>query len=359
MLHAQVGRRRWRKQSRIGTIDETGTMRTIEISHKTIIFTLLLLGFLWLVAQIVPLILGLFVALLLMTALNPWVDTLSKLGVPRGLAILAVYILLISILAAGLTSIIPPLVEQTTNLVNSLPMLFEEVAVWLESVGLSGVDGTLIASQVSQLDTLPANLLKVIVSVFSNIVAVFMSLVVTFYLLLERKNLNKYLLVLFGEGGEKDAKRFVDRLEERLGGWVRGELALMFIVGVVTYIGLILLGIPYALPLAILAGLLEIIPGVGPFISAVPAVLLSLTISPAMALAVAALYFLVQQVENSVIVPKVMQTVVGVNPLVTIIVIIVGLKLAGVLGALLAVPIVIVIQVVAVEIFSIKALKKL
>lgn len=333
--------------------------RTIEISHRTVIFTVLFLGLVWFLLQIWPIIIGLFIAILLMTALNPIVDRFERFRLPRGLAILVTYLLLLGVFVWGLASIIPPLAEQTTNLANRLPRLFDDLGVWLSSIGISGISGDMIAAQLSQIGRIPANLVRFTVSVFSNIIAVFTVLVITFYLLLERKNLDRYLLVLFGQGGEKRAKAFVDKLEARLGGWVRAELTLMFIVGVLTYIGLRLLGIPFSLPLAILAGLLEIVPNIGPTVSAIPAVLIALSISPVMALAVAALYFLVQQFENSVLVPKIMQRAAGVNPLVTIISLAIGFKLAGVLGAILAVPVVISIQVVAVEVFSAKRFQKI
>jgi len=133
----------------------------------------------------------------------------------------------------------------------------------------------------------------------------------------------------------------------------------MTIVGVLSFVGLRLLGIEFALPLAILAGLLEIIPNIGPIVSAIPAVLSGLTVSPLMGLAVAALYFLIQQIENSIIVPRVMQKVVGVNPLVTILSLAIGFKLAGVAGAILAIPVVLVIQVATSEIFTSKRLQNL
>lgn len=334
-------------------------MRTIEISHRTIIFTVLFLGLIWLVIQILPILTGLFVAILLATALNPLADTLTHFRIPRVISILFVYLVFLGLLIGGLTSLVPPLVEQTGNLVERLPVIFDDAGAWLETVGISGVNGELIAGQISQLGSLPANIVRFAISLLSNIIAVFSVLVLTFYLMFERKNLNKYLLLLFGENGEPEARRFVERIETSLGGWVRGELTLMIIIGVTIYIGLLLLGIPYALPLAILAGILEIVPVIGPVISGVPAVLIALTISPFMAAATFALYFLVQQFENNLIVPKVMEKAIGVNPLITIIVIAIGAKLAGVAGALLAVPVFLVLQVVAVEIFALKALQKL
>lgn len=333
--------------------------RTIEISHRTVVFTVLFLVLLWFLAEIWPILVGLFISVLLMTALNPIVDRLERLRIPRGLAIVLIYLGLLTVFVMGISGVVPPLIDQTSTLVNRLPQIFDELGVWLEGVGISGVDGNLIASQISQVGTIPANLVRFTLALFSNLVAVFAVLIIAFYLLLERKNLENYLLILFGEGGEKRAKSFIDKLEAKLGGWVRGELTLMLIVGFMTYLGLRLLGIPFALPLAILAGILEIVPNIGPIISAVPAVVLGLTISPLMGLAVAALYFLVQQLENSIIVPKVMQKVVGVNPLVTIISLAIGFKLAGALGAILAVPIVLTIQVTAVEIFSSKRLQQL
>lgn len=333
--------------------------RKIEISHRTIIFTFLLIGIIWLVVQILPIILGLFVSILLMTALNPVVDKLTRVKIPRAVAIFLVYIIFIGIIVGGIVSVVPPLVDQTTNLVNRMPSLFDESARWLQSVGVKNIDGDLVARQVSQLGSVPANLVSFTISFFSNIVTIFSILVVTFYLLLERKNLDDYLLVLFGQGEEQKAKKFVDQVESNLGSWVRGELTLMLIIGVMTFIGLTLLGIPYALPLSILAGLLEIVPTIGPVISSVPGVLIGLTISPVMALATAALYFLVQQTENSLIVPKVMQKATGINPLFTIIVLAIGFKLAGVSGAILAVPILIVLRVIAIEVFSVKGLQKI
>jgi predicted PurR-regulated permease PerM len=119
----------------------------------------------------------------------------------------------------------------------------------------------------------------------------------------------------------------------------------MFIVGLANYIGLTLLGIPFALPLAILAGLLEIVPYVGPLIAAVPAVLIGFGISPILGTATAALAFLVQQLENYIFVPKVMEKSTGVHPIITLLSLAIGFKLLGMIGILIAVPVYITFQV--------------
>jgi predicted PurR-regulated permease PerM len=164
---------------------------------------------------------------------------------------------------------------------------------------------------------------------------------------MERQNLDYYLTLLFGKGNEGKIESVINEIERRLGGWVRGEIVLMTFVGILSYIGFRIIGLRYALPLAILAFLLEIIPNVGPILAAFPAVLIGLTISPFHGVAAAALGFLVQQIENSILVPRVMKQTAGVNPLITILSLAVGFKLAGVGGAILAVPIFIVLEVVA------------
>jgi predicted PurR-regulated permease PerM len=316
--------------------------KKVEISHRTIIFTVFFLLGLWFLYEVRQIILALFVSLILMSALNPAVNRLEGWRFPRWLAILVIYFGVLGILILGLVGAIPALVEQTGSFAERIPLLFRQVT-------FLGLDPSILASQITQLGTIPANIFRLTMSLFSNIVSLFALFVITFYLLLERRNLDHYLQILFGEGGEEKAEQFVDKIENRLGSWVRGEITLMVIIGIMTYLGLRFLGIEFALPLAILAGFLEIVPNIGPTISAVPAVLAGLAISPMMALAVTALYFLVQQAENTLIVPKVMQKAAGVNPLITILSLAVGFKLAGPVGAVLAVPVVILIEVVGSE----------
>lgn len=319
-------------------------MRTIEISHKTIIFTVLFLIGLWVLWQIRTVALALFIAFILATALNPPVTGLARIKIPRGFAILLIYLLLLGGIFGVTASIVPPLVDQTSVLVSKLPE-------YLNSFGVIGIDQKLISEQLANIGKLPANVFQFIVSIFSNIISVFIVLVLTFYLLLEWGKLDNHLAFLFGQDSAR-AKVFLSKLERRLGGWARGELILMTIIGVMTYIGLRLLGIHFALPLAILAGLLEIVPTVGPLISAIPAVVIGFTISPVMGISVAALYFLIQQAENSFIAPKVMQKSVGIAPLVTLITLAVGAELGGIMGAILAVPILLLAQVAISEFFE-------
>ena len=326
--------------------------RKVEISHRTIIFAVFFLIFLWFLYQIRQIIVGLFVSLVLMAAINPTIDRLERVKIPRALGIFLVYLVILAIVGLIVAGIVPPLIDQTATLVSRLPQYFEQLNFLNVSRGM-------IEDQISQLGSIPANLLKISLSIFSNLLSTFVILVITFYLLLERKKLNRHLHVLFAGDGEDKAEKLISEIEKQLGGWVRAQLFLMTIIGLVSYVGLRLLGVDFALPLALLAGLLEVVPNIGPILSAVPAVLFGLSISPLMGLAVAALYFLIQQVENSFLVPQIMSQGVGVNPLVTIISLAIGFKIGSVAGAVLAVPAVLLIKVVVSEVFASGRFKKI
>jgi predicted PurR-regulated permease PerM len=130
----------------------------------------------------------------------------------------------------------------------------------------------------------------------------------------------------------------ISRVENKLGAWFRGQIVLSFTIGFTTWIALTLLGIPFAPPLAILAGILEIVPTIGPIIAGIPAVIVALSISPILAVVIIAVYIVIQMFENNILVPKIMERAVGLNPIVIIVGVMIGTKFMGVLGALLSVP---------------------
>jgi predicted PurR-regulated permease PerM len=318
-------------------------LRKIEISHKTVIFTVVFLLFLGFIYFIRDILLQFFVAVLIMTILNPLVAKLSKMKVPRALSVIVVYVLVLGIFGLTLAWIIPPLIDQTTSFANNLPQ-------YLTNLGISRYMNDQITNQLfSQLGSLPTQLVRLGSGLVSNILSIFVVLIFVFYLLLAREKLDDQLGFLFDEERKKTIGRVIDKLEMKLGGWARGQLILMLIIGVVTYVGLLILGIPFALPLAILAGLLEIIPIIGPIISATPAVVIALTISPIMALATAAMIFLIHQLESYILLPKVMEKSAGVNPIIVLLALAIGFRMAGIVGATLSVPVVLTIQVLAQE----------
>ncbi|RJR25158.1 AI-2E family transporter [Candidatus Microgenomates bacterium] len=319
--------------------------KKIEISHRTIIFTAAFVLGLWFLYLIRSILLVVFVAFILMFSLNPSVKKLERLGMSRWLGILIIYILSLAILILTISGIVPPLVEQTSKLINQIPEFFTQFRIL-------GIDETVIASQLSQFASLPTNIIRFLLNVFSNVLSVLALAVITYYLLLERRRMDEHLTLLFGESREKEIEKVIDGIEARLGGWVRGELLLMTFVGIITYIGYTIIGLPFALPLAILAFLLELLPNVGPTVAAIPAILIGFTISPLTALAAAGWAFLVQQVENSILVPRIMEKTAHINPLISLISLAIGFELAGVGGAILAIPTYLTVETIARKVFS-------
>lgn len=323
--------------------------KKIEISSRTIFFILGVLAVIWFLIQIREILFFLFISLILVAALHSPVEWLAQKKIPRPLSILIIYTFLFIILGGAVGLLIPPFIEQTTKLITTFPVLLQSLnKLFLYQLPIQD----LLKSLGGQISGLGGNLFKYTLGFFGNLVGFLAILVFTFYLLLRWKNLGKFLSANFAPKEEERIVKILNRIEIGLGNWVRGQLILCFIVGLMAFIGLTFLRVPYVLSLAIFAGILEILPIIGPFISAIPAVLLALTVSPILALATVALYVLIQQLENQLIVPKVMQKAVGIDPLITLLALMIGGKLMGILGVFLAVPAVVLLKILFREILE-------
>lgn len=314
--------------------------RRIDISHKTIFFIAAFLILLWVTYLILDIILLFFVAFILMSALAPFVDRLVSWRIPRSLAVLTVFLVVVGMVVTVLTLGFTPLISQTSNLSQRLA---ETIGSLLRA---NYLDQSIIHQELSNLSS---QILNFTLDAVKNLVSFVSVIVITFYLLLDRQAIENRATALV-VGRQEKAKRLLQRTEEKLGAWLRGQLVLSAIVGVLVYGGLTILGVDFALPLAIIAAILEVIPVIGPIISAIPGVLIALTVSPLFAAVVAGMYLAIQQMEGHIIVPQVMKRAVGLNPIFVIMAVAVGSRLLGIGGALLAVPIAVVIQVVVEEV---------
>jgi len=313
--------------------------KKFEVSTKTVVFTVLFLLSLFLLWQIRALIVLLFISFVFMEAVNPAIVRLEKFKIPRPLAILIVYIIILAVISFAVAGIVPILVEQTAGLVQTLPNTLSNIKI----LGTNPID---LSSQFKILENLPGGIAKTAISLVSNVISAFVIMFLTFYLLLEKKNFSKYSLEMFGENGQKKAIAIIERLESRLGSWVTAEFFLMTIIGGLSYIAYLSLGLKYAVPLAIFAGLLEAVPSIGPTVATVVAALVGFTISPLIGILTIIVGIVIQQLENNIIVPKIMKQTVGFNPLVTILLIAAGAKLGGVVGAILALPIFLTLETI-------------
>ena len=317
----------------------------IEISSRTIVFTvlfLLLLKFLWMIQDV---IFSLFIAFIIMSALKPYVTFLEKNKIPRFIAAFFVYAVFLTFFFSILFLVLPPLIIESTLLFRTLPSILERFAP--NTMALLNLD-----SVFQYLPNIADQFFNIVTGIFSNTVFFISTLFFSFYFLLEENVIRKIVSRFFSEEKSKTALTVFDKAEKRLNSWFWGEITLMTLVGLLTFIGLNLIGIRYALALAVLAGLLEAIPNLGPTISSIPAILLGFAVSPVMGVTALALYFIIQQLENNLIVPVVMKKAVGLNPIITLIALLIGGKIGGVLGVLLAIPITVFVETVLIEIIN-------
>ncbi len=320
--------------------------RTINISFATLFRIVVAVVALYFVYQILDVLALVFVAIILSTALDPSVDWMQRHRIPRSLAVLIIYLLLFFVISITLVLLVPPLARQMFELAHSLPSYYGKLVSSFSSFGGVGFQDEVSTTLQQALQQLGGSLgrattsiVATLAGVFGGIVQLVIMLVMTFYLIVEEHGLKRFIRSVTPDQHQAYLEGLMNRIQEKLGWWLRGQLLLMLIIGVLAYIGLKVLGIEYALVLALWAGLTELVPYVGPVLGAIPAIFLALSVSPIAALWVLGLYVLIQQLENQVVVPMVMRRAVGLNPIVSIAVVLIGAKLGGVVGAIMAIPV--------------------
>ncbi|HMS22547.1 MAG TPA: AI-2E family transporter [Candidatus Levybacteria bacterium] len=316
-------------------------MEAVENSIKNIIIknqivvALLLVVLGWFIIQIKEILILFFISYILMAALKPYVSYLTKFKIPRTVAIALLYVLTLGVVVLLIVPIIPFFSSQISSLIVSFPKYLDDI---LHALRINIQASQMQEFLTSQFDTITSNAFAVTGAILGSIFSLFLVFVVSFYLMQDENRVKKELMLFFPKKDKEKAMSTMAMIEEKLGAWFRGQLVLCFTIGLLTWIALTVISFPFALPLALLAGLLEIVPTIGPILSAVPAVIVALSISPGLAFTIIIIYIVIQMIENNVLVPKVMQKAVGLNPIVIILAITIGAKLLGLMGALLCIP---------------------
>jgi len=320
-------------------------IRPVEISKGTIIFTVFFLISLVVLWQIRDVLLLFFVAYIIMSALQPMIDRTEAHNVPRAVSVIVIFLLSIGVILTLIFLGINPFISQTTQLTNQFVALGGNLTN-LPYVGHL-IDPNILEQQVGNISQ---QVVGITLGLFQNIFAFISVLIFAIYLSIDRRG-EQTLVRLFLPKKEKQIKAALLRVQSKLGAWLRGQLLLSVIVGILYYIALTALGVPYALSLSILGGIFELVPIIGPIISAIPAVAIGLTESSVKAGVIALAYILIQQLESTLIIPMVMRTAVGLNPLLILLAISIGGKLLGIGGIFLAVPIAVVVQILLEEFY--------
>lgn len=270
-----------------------------------------------------------------MASMLPITEYLRKRKIPKVLAVVIPYFGITLFIVLLIVPLVPFIASQLESLFLNFPKYLDSSA----SVFGVNIDPKQLQLYINgQLSSLSSSAIQVTTSIFGGIFTFVTIFIVSLYLLLYNDQFKKFIARLFHNQHHDKVMRTVSLVNDKLGAWLQGQVILSLFIGTITWIALTLLGIPFSLPLALLAAMLEVVPTLGPTIAAIPAVIVALTISPTMAIVVAVTYILIQMLENQLLVPKIMERAVGLNPVIVIIGVSIGANLMGVVGALLAIP---------------------
>lgn len=340
--------------------------RTDLIARTALIVltALAVVGLTWFAIEIGEILLMVLIAALLATGLSPIVTAVQRIrwtrrqvSLSRPWALLLVYLAMFVILGLMAGIVITPLVIETEGFLSNLPSNVAHIQAWLADLqarypwlpDLAGIVSRL-PQELSNLGAYFGPAAGVAFRFLGGVATVITVFFLSFYMLVEGPAMKAGLLALVPRSNRAQVARVLDRVGLKFGGWLRGQLFLSAIIGVAAAAGMAAIGMPYAVLLGIYAGLVEFIPMIGPTLSAIPAVFLSL-FQPWWKIAFTiAWYTLIQQTEGNFLVPRVMRQAVGLSPLLTILALVIGAKLLGLVGALVAVPVAAALQVVVGEV---------
>jgi predicted PurR-regulated permease PerM len=337
--------------------EEVTTWTTNQVVFATIFVVCVFLIF-WLLYRLQTVLLLFFVAIVLGTAIRPAVEWLYRRGVSRTNGVILVYILIASLVTGFLAIILPLLAEQTTELSRDLPAFYVTARNWLldsENYVLRNIGVRMpaqlrllynnnptteqVLDQVTQ-TVLYANLL--IKGTLSTL-AIFL---LAYYWNQESHGVIRTILRLIPPPRKKAFLEFLDHVEMKIGAYIRGQAILCLIIGAVAFLAYLIIGLPFALALGIFAGVMEMIPVVGPALGAIPALLVALSDDPAKAIWVVVATVVIQAAENMYLLPRVMKDSIGVNPIIILLSMVAFGAVFGLAGVLLALPLAAILQFV-------------
>ena len=330
---------------------------TIEISTTTI-WKAIVIGLLFVFAYyLIDVVAIVFFSIVVASGVEPFASWFEDRNVPRLLSVLILYLVFFSFLIILLTLIVPFFSFEVAELTKNLPGFVSSISGALDKVqNTSAVKYFDVFSELQNfldvfsqfLQVSSRSVFSLIATLFGGVFSFIAVVIISFYLAIMPKGMIHFIRSVIPDEYEEYFISLWRRSERKVGRWFQGQLLLASSVGLVVFVGLSLFGIEYALILSILAMVLELIPIAGPVIAAIPAVLVGFSVSPTMGLWILGFYIVVQQLESHVLAPYILGKTLGLNPLTVVIALLIGGKLAGIVGVILSVP----AAVVLVEVFD-------
>lgn len=320
-------------------------MRRATIAAGAATLAVAIIAGFWLTAHTLALF---FTAVVIGEAVAPLVDRLAR-WMPKGLAVLLLYLTLVALIGMMIWLITPAITEQGQQLIDALPTSSEEAEQQLEEIGVN-TDTDIWTTVQDNIGRLTQGLISIPLQIVSSVAEIVLISFMSAYWLLARHSLADFLCSLVPDAKKPSMERILSSLSTTVGGYVRGVGIGAVIIGVGAFVGLTVLGVQYAVMLAIIAAFGEVIPIIGPIVTSVPAVVVAFLDSPTLALAVLIFYLVLQQVESNLIVPNVMSSQADIPPVLVIAAISAGGGIGGILGAVIAIPIVGALRILILEI---------
>ncbi len=334
----------------------------IEITTGTIfraILLAILLVFLYLVRDILAIVLF---AVVIASAIEPIAHWGARHRIPRVLMVLVIYIIAFSFLGMVFYLVVPTLFSEFLDFISTFSSQWLEKSSAQTFFGLfpnlpetlSGILTQLVVGLQSSIEKFTVGFFHATAAIFGGAFSLVLVVIISFYLSVQEHGIEKFLQIITPKKYEKYAIDLWLRSQRKIGFWLQGQVLLGVLIGIFVFLGLTIIGIKYALMLALLATVLELIPIFGPVLAAIPAVGIAFLQKPSLALVVIALYVIIQQFESHLIHPVVVRKITGVPPILVIIAMIIGGKLGGISGVILAIP----ISVILVEFLNDMAARK-
>lgn len=315
--------------------------QTLQLGTKLIFRALLMLVGVALAYVLRDVIILLLLAIVFASALNPGIQGLVRLRLPRTVAVIVVYLGVLVGFAGLFSLVIPPFIDEVDAFTKDLPVYIAQIyefARYLDAHQIPVDQSALIPKLGEGVTASFQGIFATTVGIVSGLISFVIFFFLSLYFSLEENGIEKFFLSFAPEEYRERSRRVARRIQIKISQWMVGQFFVMLTVFFLYWAGLLWLDVSYALLLALIGGLFEIIPYAGPILAAVPAVIVGAVSAPLTGVAVLVFYIVAHQVESHAITPQIMKRAVGLNPVVVILALLVGLKLGGILGVILAVP---------------------
>jgi predicted PurR-regulated permease PerM len=315
---------------------------TINITSGTIVKTILFVLLVALLYFLKELVLVILTAVVIASAIEPMTKWFTNHKIPRLVAVISIYASAFILIAGLFFLMIPPLLDDASGLMSTLPQYFEDIK-FTAPIG-DGISTTFslrefVAEFRDTISGATSGVFHTVTTIFGGAINLALIIVLSFYLAVQEFGIANFLRIITPINQEKYVIDLWKRSQAKIGLWMQGQLLLGLLIGILVYLGLTILGIKFAFLFALLAAVMELIPLFGPVIAAIPAIIVAFVDGGAsLGFMITGFYIIIQQFENHLIYPLVVKKVVGVPPLLVILALIIGAKLAGFLGIILSVP---------------------